>query len=145
MNANPETIKAAFELFQRRFPAVILIEHLKDHKGTYAYRVRNQRQSTQAIFCFKRSMNGSEVSVHYDLFKLAKAKDWPVILAVGHNFYKYLPADIERESRLNERDGVTMINFSIRAGESLQKKPEQIPTHPVLEKLKSELQAEEVK
>ena len=90
-------------------------------------------------------MNGSEVSVHYDLFKLAKAKDWPVILAVGHNFYKYLPADIERESRLNERDGVTMINFSIRAGESLQKKPEQIPTHPVLEKLKSELQAEEVK
>lgn len=135
------TIYQALQAFKERFPKdkIIEVEHLKDKVGTYAFRVRAVRWSREAYFCFKASMNGAQVSVHEHLFELAKEKNLPIVMAVEERYYKFLWGDIEKNHTVNERYGTKMLNFPITAGQSMQKEE---PKHPVLEKLKSELQLE---
>jgi hypothetical protein len=133
------TIYSALKAFKEKYPRerIMEIEHLKDKRGVFGFVVKNTRQSTYAVFCFKSSMNGGEVSVHEEIFKRAKEKAWPIILSVdGTLYYKFLPGDIEKKNWPNERYGVTMINFPITAGHSLQRPEEE---HPIINKMKSEL------
>lgn len=134
-------IYAALKEFKEKYAKdkMVEVEHIKDRHGTYAFRIRAQRWSREAFFCSKGSMNGAEVSVHEHLYLLAKEKNLPIIMSIDGRHYKFLWGDIEKNHHTNERYGVRMVNFPITAGESMQKKE---PGHPMLEKLKSELQLE---
>lgn len=107
--------------FEKRYNDVIKVEDLKD-SGTqlYAFRIRNRRKSTEAVFCYKNSMKGNLVSIHRDALEHAKAKEIPVIMDVKGRYYMYTVADIERNCKENTWHGQRMVNFPITAGISLQ-------------------------
>lgn len=137
-----ETLNA----FKARYPKERLreIETLQDKKGKYAYVVQSGRDLSKfCILSCKNSMNGAEVSVHDKLLSKAREKTWPVILCIDNSFYRFLPADIDREGHPNERYGEKMVNFHVRIGVNLEKQGE--PKHAKIDILKEQLGAEYVR
>lgn len=139
-------LRDAFSSFQAKYPNVELLKQLQDSTNrVYVYRIANRTKGTTAYFAAKGSMNGGEVSIHEELFKSLKREERPIFIAVKSgdhfNFYKFTFQDIERDSRTNTRDGIQMVNFHIKHGESLQEERK----HPVTDAIKKELQAEFVR
>jgi len=112
-----------FKALQERYPGTMERAVLRDPYGVYSLHIQRPNGG-EYYFCAKAKTAGSMVSVHQSLLEGALMYHRGIIMAIGWDFYRFDPKEIERLKLFsNERHGATMINFNMEIGTRLDGKP----------------------
>ena len=106
-------LKEALWIFRKLFETQKAVR-IKDNYGTIAFDIG------KAYLVAKKSTYGDIVSCHKKIWDMALKRKGFILMYIQEPgyFYRFNPAEI-KDSIINERGGIEMVNFSIREGINL--------------------------
>lgn len=109
-------LQEALRVFKQLFNPFPITKRIRDDYGTIGLKMGD------SYLLAKRSTFGNVVSVHKKIWDEAKKHKRIIIIYLQNSgyFYRFDPAEI-KETSINERGGIKMVNFGIREGKNLMR------------------------